>query len=204
MNNRYREEEKENEKESAPTEEKQTPEANTPEANPEPAKEPEFIEKNADQEKIQELEEEVRKLKDQYLRVLADAENYKKRINDERIRERKYSAQSLCEKLVGTLDIFDKVLSMKTDDEKLKNFLSGFSMINESFKKILEDEGVKKIVSLHQKFDPIYHHAVEVEWDEKQEEGTIIEEFQTGYLFKDRVLRAAMVKVNKKNKEETK
>jgi molecular chaperone GrpE len=123
-------------------------------------------------------------------------------MNEERIRERKYFNQSLMERLVSALDIFDRTINIETDDEKLKNFLIGFKMINDNLKQILEDEGVKLIESIGKQFDPSVHHAIETTYDENYEEGVILEEIQRGYTFKDRVLRAALVKVNKKVKEE--
>jgi len=148
-------------------------------------------------------DQEVKKLNDLYLRTLADTENFKKRVNEERIREHKYGSQRLLEKLVEAMDVFDKAVNIKTDDPKLKNFLIGFNMINDKMKQIIEEEGVKKIQSLNEIFNPTFHHAVETEWDQEKDEDIILEEFQSGYMYKDRVLRPALVKVNKEeNKEE--
>ena len=112
MHNRYREEEKEElmqEKETAPENKNQEEDA---------AVEVEIEVENL--EDFKKLQEEVKRLNDLYLRTLAEAENFKRRINEERIRERKYGAQSLLEKLVAVVDIFDKAVNVETDDEKLK------------------------------------------------------------------------------------
>lgn len=194
MNNRYREEEKE---ELMNEEIKEVVDEATNEEVLE--KNEEVIDVEIEDDEKQKLQEEVKRLNDLYLRTLAETENFKKRINDERIRERKYATQSLMEKMINTLDIFDKVVSVKTDDEKLKNFLVGFEMINNQLKQIVADEGVKPIESLGVKFNPSLHHAVETSWEEDKEEDIILEELQRGYTFKDRVLRAALVKVNKNN-----
>ena len=77
-------------------------------------------------------------------------------------------------------------------------------MINNSLKQILEEEGVKPIKALGEPFDPRYHHAVEVDWDKTKAENTVIQEIQKGYLFKDRILRASLVKVNKKPEQKIK
>lgn len=182
MNNRYREEEKE---------------------NLENGTEEVLEEVKAEEFDLEVLKEENKKLKEQYLRVLADSENFKKRINDERIIERKYGSQRLIEKLIPQTDLFDKVVNMKTDDEMLKNFLIGFEMINNNIKQVLEEEGVKKIKTVGEKFDPRFHHAEETEWIEDMEEDMIISEMLSGYMYKDRVIRPSHVKVNKKqeNKE---
>lgn len=188
MNNRYREEEKLEKNEAETTEEK-IPTVEGEEVNP---------------PNMEEILAENKKLKDQYLRVLADAENFKRRIDEERIRERKYGSQKVMEKLVSALDIFDQAVNIKTDDEKLKNFLAGFMMINNSLKQLVEEEGVKPIKALNEPFDPRYHHAVETDWDETVAENMILQELQRGYTFKDRVLRASLVKVNKKPDQKTK
>jgi len=187
MYNRYREEEKNENLENENSEIKE-------EESKEEVKE-ELSELDA-------LKEENKRLREQYLRTLADTENYKKRVDEERTRERKYASQRLLEKLLYSVDIFDKAVNMKTDDEKLNNFLIGFQMINNNIKTVLEEEGVKKIKTIGEKFDPRYHNAIETNYDETVEEDVILSEMLSGYTYKDRVLRAANVIVNKK-KEDT-
>ena len=203
MYNRYREEEKQ-EKELKQTEAETSGEesAAETEATGEETPAAPAEEKDPADEGALDLEEEVKRLKDLYLRTLADAENFKRRINEERIRERKYAAQGLLEKLISVIDIFDQAIGVETDDPKLKNFLTGFTIINKQLNEILEEEGVKKIDARDQIFDPAYHHAVEVEHDENKEDNIVLEVYQNGYTFKDRVLRPALVKVNKSKKEE--
>ena len=65
----------------------------------------------------------------------------------------------------------------------------------------MEEEGVRKS-RLNEKFDPAYHHAVEIEHDETKEDDIVLAVYQNGYVYKDRVLRPALVKVNKSKKEE--
>lgn len=125
MNNRYREEEKE-------ATENVEQEKNEGTSSTEPDKREE--QKVVNIEELEKAQGEINRLNDLYLRTLADAENYKRRINEERIRERKYGSQGLLEKLVGALDVFDRVVSIDTQDEKLKPFLQGFVMINEQLK----------------------------------------------------------------------
>jgi len=208
MNNRYREEEKQETLNTETTKtmenEKTNPSVDASE-NVENREEKQIPDQTTElKAQIEALQVEVNKYRDLYLRSLAEMENFKKRINEERIRERKYFNQGLMEKLVDALDIFDKTVNIETDDEKLKNFLIGFKMINNNLKQILEAEGVKLIVSLGQPFNPAFHHAIDTGYDERYEEDVVIEEIQRGYLFKDRLLRPALVKVNKKNKEEKK
>lgn len=194
MHNRYREEEKEENLKVRAENENDMPADEDSELT-----EPEVIENEDETEKIK---EELKMLSDRYLRMMAETENFKKRINEERIRERKYGAQRIFERLIDVLDIFDQALSVKTDDEKLKNFLTGFEMVNRQLKEIAEDEGVKKIDCHEKIFNPAYHHAMDVGNDLEKGENAILEVYQNGYLYKDRVLRPALVKVNKSNKEE--
>lgn len=153
------------------------------------------------EEEIKKLQEQVKELNNKYLMNLAETENFRKRIEEEKIRDRKYASQRLLEKLINPIDIFDKACNMKTDNEVLKNFLIGFQMIDSQIHGVLEEEGVKKI-NCAGKFDPRYHNAVEVDYDETKDEGDILAVLKDGYMYKDRVLVPASVKVNKKPIEE--
>lgn len=203
MNNRYREEERLEEEQNQKDKKKEkTIEVKT---KKEEKKAKKKEEEQAEDLEILKLKAEVAKLSDLYLRTLAEAENFKKRINDERMRERKYASQSLLERLVNVTDIFDKAVNSNVDDEKVKNFLIGFQMINKNLQDLLEDEGVTKIKAKGEVFDPKVHHAVETVTDLEQDDNIIVQERQTGYYYKDRILRPSLVvvnKINENNKEE--
>ncbi len=158
--------------------------------------------KHAHLEKIHELERQVKEFNDKYLRALADQENFKKRIQNERQIEKKYAASHFANELLVPYEQFVKVVEFPTDNELLKNFLIGFKMIKDQFQQILENEGVKEIKALNEKFDPSIHHAIEKDHDNTKESGIITEVLQKGYYFKDRVLRPAMVKVNERSEEQ--
>lgn len=198
-NNRYREEEKEIETEvttDVATETESKVEETTQEENVDVKKDKKH-KKNHLYEQNQKLKVENADLKEQLLRNLAELENFKKRTNEERIKERKYALTDFLMQLIDIVDIFDKAVNVKTEDEKLKQFLNGFVMINTSFKQILERNGVKKIEALGKPFDPAYHSAMETVEVENTEPNIIVEEIMTGYIYKDRVLRPSMVKVSK-------
>lgn len=152
--------------------------------------------KNKLEAKIQELEAEVKLLNDKYLRALADADNYKKRIDAEVLRIKKYAASSFATELLVPFEQFSKIVEFPTEDQVLKNFLIGFKMIKDQFEAALEREGVKEIKALGEKFDANIHHAIEKESNKEKEDGIVLEVLQKGYYFKDRVLKPAMVKVN--------
>lgn len=145
---------------------------------------------------IEKLEEENASLKDQLLRELAELENFKKRMNEERIKDRKYALSDFLMELIDVVDIFDKAVNIKTEEEKIKKFLSGFVMVNKSFKQILENNGVTKIEAIGKPFDPAYHQAIETIKVEGVEPNMVVEEIMTGYSYKDRILRPSMVKVS--------
>lgn len=215
-NNRYREEEKEleqqEEKEEDKSEEKVPAQEETleidelletsEELEEELKKDSKYIKKLKKrnhhlEDENKKMSDEILYLKDQLLRNQAELENFKRRTNEERIRERKYAMQDFFTELISVIDTFDKVVSAKTDDEKLKKYLVGFVMINNNMKQILENYGVKKIECLNQTFDPAFHQAVEVVEVENTSPNIVVEVIADGYVYKDRVLRPAMVKVSK-------
>lgn len=176
--NRYREEELENEEE---------------------VEKEEVIEEKSDE--VKKLEDEIASLKESLLRNRADLENFKKRMKEEQIKERKYALQNILTELVDVIDIFESALNVKTDDVKLQNFLNGFKMLSSRYNQILENYDVKKINALNQKFDHTLHQAMDEEINDDVESGTIIKVLMNGYLYKDRVLKPSMVIVSKKSEE---
>jgi len=154
--------------------------------------EPEVIEETVEES----LKKEVQSLKDQLLRNQAELENFKKRINDERIKERKYSSMDICKGLLSPLDTFDLALKQEIKDEATLNFVKGFKMIEDQIFNALKDQGVSEIEALNQKYDPFYHQAIMKEKIEGVEPEIVTEVLQKGYMFKDRVLRPSIVKIS--------
>ena len=152
--------------------------------------------KNKYKEQIEQLQNELASMKDKYLRNLAEFENFKKRMNEEKIKDRKYASMDLIGDLIVPLDNFSRVCAMPTNDENLKNFLIGFKMIDTQIFDVLVTNGLSKIESVGKPFDPKYHQAVDKEHKDDIEPGIVLEELQKGYMYKDRVLRPAMVKVS--------
>lgn len=164
-------------------------------------KESKKTKKEKKQQEIDNLKLEVAKYQEEFLKSKADLENYKKRINDERIKDRKYAATNLINDLLIPLDQLKKVVNVEVDDDKLKNYLIGFKMISNQIYQVLEEDGLKEINALNEKFDPNYHYAVEKENNKEIEDGIITEVINIGYTYKERVLRPAMVKVNEWSEE---
>ncbi len=159
--------------------------------------------KNKKKDEIQKLNEEITKLKnenlalrDEYLRARADMENTKRRLNEDALKTKKYASQGLVEQLIVPVDMLEKVSNMEQQNPEIANFLVGFKMISKQIADILEADGLKVIDALGKDFDPQYHHAIEKEHQDGVEPGKVIQVLQTGYTYKDRLLKPAMVKVS--------
>ena len=160
----------------------------------------ETVEESNDDE-ITALQNKIAELNDLLLRNRAELENFKRRTNEERIKERKYHLQGILTDLIEIVDIFDSVVNMPTEDEKLKNFLLGFKMLNDRFNQVLENNDVKKIDALNKKFDSNYHECISVEVNDEVESETVTKVMTNGYMYKDRVLKPSTVIVSKKSEE---
>lgn len=148
------------------------------------------------EKKISELEEEVAKQKNAYFKAYADTENLRKRLQSEAETTRKYRIQSFALEVLPVLDSMERALAVQSDDENIKNYVKGFEMIHDQLVAVLEKEGVKEIDALNQPFDHNVHQALMQEPVEGVESGIVVEVLQKGYMLKDRVLRAALVKVS--------
>ena len=142
------------------------------------------------------LKQEVADLKEKMLRQQADVQNFKRRMSEEKIRERKLANADLIKALLPIVDNFDLALEKEKDNKAMKKTLKGFGMIRRDLMKALKDSGLNEIEALNEPFDPNYHQAVMKEPREGVESDIVIEEFQKGYMFKDRLVRPAMVKVS--------
>ena len=142
------------------------------------------------------LQEELEASKNAYFKAYADTENLKKRLQSEAELTRKYRIQSFASEVLPVLDSLERALQVEGEDEGIKNFVKGFEMIYQQLVATLEKEGVKEIEALHKPFDGNVHQALMQEVKEGVEPGIVIEVLQKGYMLKDRVLRATLVKVS--------
>lgn len=145
---------------------------------------------------IESLKEEKETLTDRVLRLQAEFENYKRRTNKERIAERKYKSQDLANELLPALDNFERALQVEVTDAN-KGIIDGITMVYNQLQEAFKSQGIEQIETENKQFDPNLHHAVMQTDDENFESNIIVEELQKGYIIEDRVIRAAMVKVNK-------
>ena len=158
-----------------------------------------------DNKELKHLEEENHKLKndlkessEKVLRLAAEMQNYKKRNETEKSNMLKYANEDLAKSLLPILDNFERAIRLDDNDlsDEVSKFLSGFKMIYGSFVNVLNNIEVKEIECDGLEFDPVYHQAVLTEKDETKPSGVILEVLQKGYMYKDKVIRPAMVKVN--------
>ena len=169
-------------------------------------------EKNIDKDKDLHLEEnnnseenkleEIETLKEEKIRLLAEMENLRKRFEREKVETIKFGSINLARDILSPADNLERALSALPEKEEysqnIKNLVEGLKMVLKEFKNILERHGVKKIEAMDKKFDHNFHQAMmEVERDDV-DEGTVVQEVQSGYTMHDRLLRAAMVGVSKK------
>ena len=151
------------------------------------------------------LQEEIRILKEDKIRVLAEMENLRKRFDREKIDSIKYGSVNFARDILSPGDNLERALSAINQEEdhpqSIKNLIEGLKMVQKEFSSALEKNGISKINSMNEKFDPNLHQAMmEVERDDL-DEGIVVQEIQTGYMMHDRLLRPAMVGVSKKPKQ---
>ena len=157
--------------------------------------------KNKYKEQIAKLEAEKAELKNEYLKALADAQNTKKRLQEEAIKDRKYASQKVVGKLINPIDMLVQIVNMPAPSPEVQNYQIGFQMIANQLVDILKSEGLAAIEALDKEFDPRTMEAVQTEENLEKEDNIVLQVMQSGYMYKDRVLRPARVVVNKKNIE---
>ena len=152
------------------------------------------------QEIVNDLKHKLKECEDKLLRSLAENDNLRKRHEKETEDNLKYATKNFAFSLLPVTDNFQRAIQSIPDDvsEKdklLKNLVIGIQAVEKELDDVFLKNGVRKFDSLDQKFNPEIHQAVSKVNNDKPE-GTIVEEFQRGYMIGDRLLRAAMVVVS--------
>ena len=150
--------------------------------------------KSKEKELIEALTLKVKELEDKNLRVTSEMINSNRRKDEECNRLLKYKNEDIILDLLQVIDNFERALSVKSTDE---NYQKGFDMIYAGFRNVLDKYEVKEIECLGLEFNPEVHQAVLTDHIEGKKDNEIIEVMQKGYTYKDKVIRPAMVKVNK-------
>ena len=163
-------------------------------------------EKEVSTEKFKEptVEDKLKETQDKLLRALAASENQRRRSEKETKEAFEYGGFNFARETLSLLDNLQRAHQSIKEDETLKNnkdlnkFLENIQIIEKDLLTIFEKNNIKKIDCLNQKFDPNNHQAMLEMENENVEPGTVLQEIQAGYFFKDRLLRPSFVAVAKK------
>lgn len=165
------------------------------ETNPEPETDAE-----ADETDLDLLKAENAKLREDYLRAFAEAENTKKRCVQEIEKNNKYAISSFAKNLLSVADNLHRAIEAVNKEEsqdKCEALKKGVELTESELMKVFEKFGITKMEVMDKVFDPNYHQVVQEIEDKTKPTGTVVAELQTGYMINGRILREAMVVVTK-------
>ena len=146
------------------------------------------------EEKIKLLNDALINEQEKTLRLNAELQNIQRHREEDIQKLLKYDGEELIKSLLPIIDNFERALSLENDENK--QFLDGFKMIYRKLVEILDNKNVKVIDEKNVEFDPSIHQAVATESVEGVEANKVLDVLQKGYIYKDKLLRPAMVKVS--------
>ncbi len=138
---------------------------------------------------------QIEELTDRVQRQMAEFDNFRKRSEKEKAAMYEVGAKSVIEKILPTIDNFERGFAGLTEEQKEDAFVQGMEKVYRQMLTTLESIGVTPIEALGKEFDPNFHNAVMHVEDDEAGENIIVEEFQKGYLYRDSIVRHSMVKV---------
>ena len=138
---------------------------------------------------------QIQELNDRYVRLFAEFDNFRKRTDTEKSGMFNEGEKTVLLKVLPLIDNFERALQNVPEEEKDSPFTDGIEKIYRSFMDLLKTLGVTPIEAVGNEFDANLHNAVMHVEDEEAGENIVVEEFQKGYMFRDKVLRYSMVKV---------
>ena len=152
----------------------------------------------------QALEESKKKASenyDQLLRLRAEFENFRKRVDREKAEARAWGKQEVLLQLISLLDVFQQAMAQAHSAKDLKHVVQGVDMLHKSFSQFLKAEGLEPIETVGKPFDPQWAEAMEQQEVEADQVGQVLAEIQKGYTFQGRVLRPSRVRVGVAKKD---
>lgn len=152
---------------------------------------------NGDTDAFASLEAEKQELQEKLLRLAADFDNYKKRMIREREASFKYAEEGLLKELLPSIDNLERALSHQNDTDDVKGMRDGVELTLKGLLATTAKFGLTPIDSVGQPFDPNFHEALVMEESSEVPPQSVVREFEKGYFYKDRLLRAAKVVVAK-------
>ena len=148
-------------------------------------------------EAVESIQAELTDAKDKYLRLYAEFENYKKKVQKDKEELIKYSNESLIYEILPALDNLEMALK-HSDGKNSEPLAKGVENTLRELNRILEKFGLTAIDALGKPFDPAYHHAMSQVEKDDVEGNTVVEELRKGYIYNEKVLRPSLVSVSKK------
>src|SRR5512139_3298619 len=149
--------------------------------------------------KIAELEIQVKEWNDKFLRKAAEFENYKRRTENDQFNLINYAAESFIIKLLPVVDDFERSMEHIDDIESSKSIKDGIKLVYEKLLKLLSEQGVKKLQTKGEPFNVDYHDALMQRKDDSVPSHTVLEEVESSYLYRDKVIRHAKVIVSEES-----
>lgn len=140
-------------------------------------------------------DEQIEELNDRLKRQMAEFENFRKRTEKEKAQMFDMGAKTIIEKILPVVDNFERGLAAVSEDQKDDPFITGMDKIYKQMMTELDAVGVKPIDCIGQEFNPDFHNAVMQVENDELESGTVAQELQKGYMYKDTVVRHSMVSV---------
>lgn len=165
-------------------------------ADPASAPEPEVETKPAPANDDGQSQKALEELKTRHMRLMADFDNYRKRVQREQATQRLYASENSMRDLLGVVDNIERALSVSSGDDIAGSMAEGVRMILNQMMSVLERHGVKPFDSIGETFDPERHEAVARQGHDVYDEDLVCEQMQKGYMLHDRLLRAASVVVS--------
>jgi molecular chaperone GrpE len=147
---------------------------------------------------LQEKEKEAKENYDRYLRLSAELENFKKRMEKEKSESYKFANEHILKDLLPVLDNLERALEHGRETENPQALLEGVELTYKALWTVLEKYGISRIEAVGEDFDPNRHEAVMVQEDPQNPAGKVISQLQIGYRLHNRLVRPAMVVVSKK------
>ncbi len=152
--------------------------------------------KHSEKQKSKDLEEQLNVIQDKHIRLKAEFENFRRRKADEISRLLQFEGENVIRGFLPILDDLERMIhSSDASEESLKN---GVSMVESKIQKYFESMSIKPFGEKGDEMDPVIHDAMLIQTEKKMDDNSILEVFEKGYTYRDKVIRHAKVIVNKK------
>lgn len=153
--------------------------------------------KKTSRSKVKELEKELEQvraeleeMKDKYLRLMAEFDNYKKRTAKEKLEMHRQAVEEVIGKLLSVFDDFDRAKELADDENSPETFSEGVELVYKKLQDVLKSLGVERIVPTGEEFNPDEHEAItRVPVEDEERKGKVIETVEKGYRVKDKIIR---------------